>query len=145
MIKKPTAVLEEALTALKSRIQGVWDAPELMAVGPLSTSTTDDCLRIISEAEAGAEKLRADAATSDIVASQWRVSTLHGNVRAVLAGDRTVLTANEALGDDIERIISCVNACRGIPTEELAGAQFVPADDETPLFELVPGGWENVQ
>lgn len=49
MIKSPASVPEQATVAVKPRIQGVFNAPELMAFGPLVT-TMEDCLRIVSEA-----------------------------------------------------------------------------------------------
>lgn len=36
------------------------------------------------------------------------------------------------------RIVACINACAGIPIEELEGAQFAKLDGD-PLYELVRG------
>jgi hypothetical protein len=40
---------------------------------------------------------------------------------------------------NVTRIVACLNACRHLTTEQLQGATFEPADDESPLFELVRG------
>lgn len=42
--------------------------------------------------------------------------------------------------DDAERIVACVNACRGIPTEELVNRVFVHfAGTETRCYSLEDG------
>lgn len=40
--------LQAALRAVRARIQGQYDTPELQAFGPLSTSADADCLAIIA-------------------------------------------------------------------------------------------------
>lgn len=44
------AQLEDALRAVRARIQGIWDDPALMAKGPLSSDTTADVLAYVEEA-----------------------------------------------------------------------------------------------
>ena len=38
----------QKLEAIKARINGVWDNPQLMKIGELLTNTQDDILRILS-------------------------------------------------------------------------------------------------
>lgn len=38
------------LRAIKARIQGEWDNPHLMALGPLMANTNDDILRFVEQA-----------------------------------------------------------------------------------------------
>lgn len=42
--------LESTLRAVRARIQGIWDDPDLMEKGPLSTDTTADVLAYVEEA-----------------------------------------------------------------------------------------------
>ena len=44
------ADLVQALTAIKARIDGEWDNPALMAIGPLDTNIDNDVLRIAEAA-----------------------------------------------------------------------------------------------
>jgi hypothetical protein len=39
-----------ALLAIRARIQGVWDQPDLVAFGPLNTCETSDVLEIAQDA-----------------------------------------------------------------------------------------------
>lgn len=39
----------EALQAIRSRINGVWDDPQLEKLGPLFPDTQEDILRILDE------------------------------------------------------------------------------------------------
>ena len=48
------AELLAALQAIEARVSGVFDSPKLLAFGPLSTSTADDCLNIARAAIAKA-------------------------------------------------------------------------------------------
>lgn len=43
--------LKWAMKAIKARIHGQWDCPELVAFGPLSPDTNGDILRIIEKAK----------------------------------------------------------------------------------------------
>ena len=48
------ATAQFVFRAIAARVNGVYDATELVAFGPLSDSTTDDCLYIIKEGMARA-------------------------------------------------------------------------------------------
>lgn len=103
-----------------------------------------DALReTLAELEAGtdsahtAEPWHADDGMVDIAHQR---ETLPNDWRAVATGarpdddDAVIALAHP---DNARRIVAAVNAVAGIPTEELEGSHFAPADDEAPLYELV--------
>lgn len=78
---------EEALQAIRARIQGEWDHPVLLKVGPLRASVEDDVLRIVETAMTGQAPSTASA-------------ELHsGALAEVLREVYDTLEQTDALGD----------------------------------------------
>ena len=79
-------------------------------------------------------------------APTWGWAVALGKATMTNAGTAEVLieqvlrTAPRQPRSITDRVAACLDACTGIPTETLKGARFVPADDETPIFELVREG-----
>lgn len=53
--RRKVAILLSHIRAIRARIKGEWDNPDLLAMGPLFTSWTDDVLRLTDAAITAAE------------------------------------------------------------------------------------------
>jgi len=75
-ITQPTWTTTEAIDAIRSRIQGVWDHPQLVKLGALSIDTENDLSRILAHVRP--EEPSLAAAVSGL--SEARLATLDPGV-----------------------------------------------------------------